>query len=268
MIPVYDFVEGSAPLLLSIPHDGRALAPDMKERMSEVGKTLPDTDWHVRRLYEFAPNLGISVISANYSRYVVDLNRPSTDHELYKGQLFTGLCPSKTFAGEEIYTKGEEVTQSERQERLQQYWQPYHNKIRLELARIKDKYGFALLWDAHSIPSQVPSLFPGTLTVLNIGTVDGKSCDKRLTATVGEIANATEYSVVVDGRFKGGYITRAYGNPGEQVHALQLEKAQRAYMDEDTLIYDEHAAERFVKYLEKMLSIYLLKGQTLYLEDE
>ena len=264
MIPVYDFVEGSTPLLVSIPHDGRELAPGMNDRMSKIGLGLPDTDWHVRQLYSFAPNLGASVISANYSRYVIDLNRPSTDHELYKGQLFTGLCPSKTFAGEVIYIGREEVTQSEKQERLERYWQPYHDKIRLELARIKEQFGFALLWDAHSIPSQVPSLFPGTLTVFNIGTVDGTSCDKRITSAVGEIANASNYSTVVDGRFKGGYITRAYGNPVENVHALQLEKAQRAYMDEDTLSYDEIAAERFVKFLEKMLSNYLHKGQSLF----
>lgn len=263
MIPVYDFVEGSTPLLVSIPHDGRELAPGMKERMSATGLALPDTDWHVRRLYEFAPSLSASVISANFSRYVIDLNRPSTDEELYRGQLFTGLCPSKTFAGERIYLDGEKIAQSEKQERVEQYWQPYHDKIRFELARIKDNFGFALLWDAHSIPSQVPSLFAGTLTVLNIGTVDGTSCDTGLTAALAEIAKESEFSVVVDGRFKGGYITRAYGNPAENVHALQLEKAQRAYMDEDTLIYDEETAERFVKLLEKMLSAYLFKGKFL-----
>ncbi len=267
MIPVYDFVEGSTPVLVSVPHDGRNLATGMKERMSSIGRALPDTDWHVRRLYQFAPNLGASVISANYSRYVVDLNRPSTDEELYKGQLFTGLCPSKTFAGEKIYLNGELVSQNEKQERVEQYWQPYHDKISFELARIKNKFGFALLWDAHSIPSQVPSLFSGTLTILNIGTVDGTSCDHRLTEVVHEIADESDYSVVVDGRFKGGYITRAHGNPEENVHALQLEKAQRAYMNEDTLIYDETAAERFVNYLEKMLIAFVSEGKALLKED-
>ena len=264
MNPVYDFVEGSAPLLVSIPHDGRQLAPGMKEQMSKIGLELPDTDWYVRRLYAFAPSLGASVISANYSRYVIDLNRPSTDHELYKGQLFTGLCPSRTFAGEKIYLRRDELPQSEKQERLERYWKPYHDKIQLELARLKEQFGFALLWDAHSIPSKVPALFPGTLTVLNIGTVDGTSCDKRLTSAVAELAIASNYSVVVDGRFKGGYITRAYGNPVENIHALQLEKAQRAYMDEDTLIYDERAGDRFGKLVQKMLSNYLHNGQSLF----
>lgn len=253
MIPVFDFVEGNVPLLVSIPHDGRELAPGMKERMSSVGLELPDTDWYVRRLYEFAPSLGASVISANYSRYVIDLNRPSSDHALYEGQLFTGLCPSKTFGGTELYLDGDSVSQDEKQGRIEQYWQPYHDKISSELARLKNIFGFALLWDAHSIPSRVPSLFPGILSILNIGTVDGTSCDARLTSEVTKIAQASDYSVVVDGRFKGGYITRAYGNPTENVHALQLEKAQRAYMDEDTLIYDETAAERLVEYIEKML---------------
>ena len=264
MTPVYDFVEGSTPLLVSVPHDGRELAPGMQERMTAKGLALSDTDWHVRRLYEFAPSLGASVISANYSRYVIDLNRPSTDHELYKGQLFTGLCPSKTFAGETIYVNGEQVTQPEKSERIQKYWQPYHDKIRFELARLKDKFGFALLWDAHSIPSQVPSLFTGTLSVFNIGTVDGTSCDYRLTDKVRENANESDYSVVVNGRFKGGYITRAYGKPFENVHALQLEKAQRAYMDEDTLDYDESAATSFVESLESLLSSYVRTAQTLF----
>lgn len=263
MNPVYDFVEGSAPLVVSVPHDGRELAPGMKERMTTLGLALPDTDWHVRRLYQFAPSLGVSVISANYSRYVVDLNRPSTDEELYKGQLFTGLCPTKTFAGEKIYLDGELVSESEKQERIEKYWQPYHDKIRFELARIKNKFGFALLWDAHSIPSKVPSLFSGTLTILNIGTVDGTSCDSRLTKSVHESAIASEYSVVVDGRFKGGYITRAHGNPAERVHALQLEKAQRAYMNEDTLVYEEAESKRFIEYLEKMLSAFVSAGKSL-----
>ena len=264
MMQVYDFVEGSTPLLVSVPHDGRALAPGMKERMTTVGLALPDTDWHVQRLYQFAPSLGISVISANYSRYVIDLNRPSTDEALYKGQLFTGLCPSITFGGENIYLEGKNVSLSEKQERVEQYWQPYHDKIRIELARIKEEFGFALLWDAHSIPSRVPSLFSGVLTIFNIGTVDGTSCDHRLTEAVHEFANESEYSVVVDGRFKGGYITRSHGNPNENVHALQLEKAQRAYMNENSLIYDESAAERFVQCLETMLSSFVRTAHTLY----
>ncbi|MYD45323.1 MAG: N-formylglutamate deformylase [Gammaproteobacteria bacterium] len=266
MIPVYDFVEGSTPLLVSVPHDGRELASGMKERMTTIGLALPDTDWHVRRLYQFAPSLGVSVISANYSRYVIDLNRPSTDEELYKGQLFTGLCPSKTFGGEDIYLEGSEVSESEKQERVEQYWQPYHDKISIELAQIKDKFGFALLWDAHSIPSRVPSLFSGILTIFNIGTVDGTSCDHRLTRAVYDIANESEYSVVVDGRFKGGYITRAYGNPAANIHALQLEKAQRAYMSEGTLVFDDTASERFVKYLKEMLRTFVSEAESLLQE--
>lgn len=267
MIPIYDFAEGSAPLLVSIPHDGRELAPDMKERMSSIGLALPDTDWHVRRLYEFAPSLGANVISANYSRYVIDLNRPSTDHELYKGQLFTGLCPSKTFAGQDLYLDGKRVTESEKQVRIEHYWQPYHDKISSELARIKNKFGFALLWDAHSIPSRVPSLFPGILSILNIGTVDGTSCDCRIATAVDEIARSSEYSVVIDGRFKGGYITRAHGNPSEHVHALQLEKAQRAYMDEESLIYDSSTAERLVEHLAKIVLSFVHQAERLYQDN-
>jgi N-formylglutamate amidohydrolase len=247
------FERGDSPLLISIPHDGRELAPGMTERLSEAGLALPDTDWHVRALYSFAHDLDASIVAARYSRYVVDLNRSSLDAALYDGELSTGLCPSRTFSGESIYASGKGCDRSEQQQRIQMFWQPYHDLLDAELKRISRNFGYALLWDAHSIRSEVPDLFQGQLPDLNIGTNDGASCDSALQRSIFEVANDSGYSAVINGRFKGGYITRNYGNPLNEIHAVQLETAQRAYMDESTLQYDEEAAGRLRIVIEAML---------------
>lgn len=253
MTETFCFEQADSPLVISIPHDGRELAPGMAGRMSDVGRSLPDTDWHVRRLYGFAGQLGASVLAARFSRYVVDLNRPPSDEALYAGQLSTGLCPSATFDGANIYAKGNSCTRRERQRRTRTYWQPYHGMLEAVLTSTRRRFGYALLWDAHSIRSEVPALFRGVLPDLSIGTNDGASCDLRLQRAVYEAARATDYSVVLNGRFKGGYITRHYGNPRENVHAVQLELAQQTYMDERTLRYHGDAAARLTVVLRAML---------------
>ncbi len=253
MTETFCFEQADSPLVISIPHDGRELAPGMAGRMSDVGRSLPDTDWHVRRLYEFAGQLEASVLAARFSRYAVDLNRPSSDEALYDGQLSTGLCPSATFDGANIYARGNSCTSRERQRRMRTYWQPYHDMLDAVLTNTRRRFGYALLWDAHSIRSEVPALFRGVLPDLSIGTNDGASCDPRLQRAVYRAASATDYSVVLNGRFKGGYITRHYGNPGDDVHAVQLELAQHTYMDERTLRYDEDAADRLRVVLRAML---------------
>ena len=255
MTGIFFFEQGDSPLLISIPHDGRDLAPGMEERMSEAGLSLPDTDWNVRRLYGFADQLGASVLAARFSRYVVDLNRPSSDEALYDGQLSTGLCPSTTFAGAKIYAHGESCKSLE--QRTRTYWQPYHDMLNAELTRIRQQFGYALLWDAHSIRSEVPNLFDGELPDMNIGTNDGASCNLRWQRSVYEAAKRSDYSVVLNGRFRGGYITRSYGNPETNVHAIQLELAQRSYMDEKTLRYDKEAAGKLSDVIRAMLSAFL-----------
>ena len=258
------FARGSSPLLISIPHDGRSLAPGMEERMTKLGRSLPDTDWHVRRLYAFAGQLGANVLAARFSRYVVDLNRPASDAALYEGQTSTGLCPLKTFSGEDIYINDEECTALEQQQRTQSYWQPYHDHLGRELKRIRRQFGYALLWDAHSIQSEVPGLFAGVLPDLNIGTNDGASCDSALQCAVFEAAESADYSVVQNGRFKGGYITRNYGRPENNVHAIQLELTQHAYMDERNLIYDADAAARLSHLLGGMLNKFVTEAGRAY----
>jgi N-formylglutamate amidohydrolase len=256
MTDVFDFHEGSSPLLVSIPHDGRLLAPGQAERMTDAGRALPDTDWHVRELYSFVTELDASVIAANYSRYVVDLNRPSSDAVLYENQVATGLCPHKTFAGEDIYLDGETVNAEEREARIPAYWQPYHDKISETLEKTRERIGYALLWDAHSIAREVPLLFDGMLPDLNIGTNGSLSCAADITATVSAAATASPYSSVVNGRFRGGFITRNYGTPHDGVHAMQLELTQHNYMDEKNLSYDAGRAGRLVDTIKAMLLAY------------
>lgn len=256
MIELFSAFEGDLPLLISVPHDGCQVPDDIRARMSPAGLAMPDTDWHVAELYDFARELGASMQVANYSRYVVDLNRAATDDVLYPGQLVTGLCPLQTFSGDDIYAKGG-VTEVEKAMRIDKYWQPYHTRIASTLAAMRDHHGYALLWDAHSIPSIVPRLFDGELPELNIGTDSGKSCSPLIETRVVETALASPYSTAVNGRFKGGYITRHYGEPGNRVHAIQLEIAQRVYLDEATTAFDAEKAGRLRATLRQLLETFL-----------
>jgi N-formylglutamate amidohydrolase len=224
--------------------------------MTAAGEALPDTDWHVAELYAFARELGASILVANYSRYLVDLNRPADDKALYEGQVATGLCPLQTFAGEDIYLSGS-VSDGEMEDRVDGYWKPYHDKIRSTLQATLDVHGVALLWDAHSIASVVPRLFDGELPVLNIGTDGGRSCAETIATSVAEVASASSYSNVFNGRFQGGYITRHYGDPANNVHAIQLEIAQRAYLDETTTNFDARKASNLRGTLQPMLETFL-----------
>jgi N-formylglutamate amidohydrolase len=262
MTEVFSFHEGSSALLISIPHDGREIPDGIASRMTAEGLAIPDTDWDVRRLYRFAESLGASVIAANYSRYVVDLNRSPQDEVLYAGQASTGLCPLQTFAGHDIYKKGTGVDAAEKRQRVAQYWQPYHVQIAARLAEIKSEFGYALLWDAHSIRSSVPRLFSGELPDLNIGTNDGRSCPAIVEQCIAKAAAATPYSSVVNGRFKGGYITRHYGRPHDGVHAVQLELAQCCYLDESTLVYDPDRAELLAHAIRKIMRTFLIFDRT------
>lgn len=264
MTAVFAFSPGSAPLLVSIPHDGRYVPPEMAQGMSKVGRAIPDTDWDVNRLYKFARELGASVLTANYSRYVVDLNRSASDEALYAGQVSTGLCPAATFAGEPIYLPGKQPDEREKPARIKAYWQPYHEKLAAALAEIKARFGYALLWDAHSIPGEVPLLFPGRLPDLNIGTNGGRSCAQEMETAVAAVAEASSYSSVLNGRFMGGYITRQYGDPANDVHAIQLELAQRCYMDEKSLRYDEATAMKLGETICNMLQAFMASAEKIY----
>lgn len=260
MSDVYRFVAGDSPLLISVPHDGRLIPDEQRARMTEAGLAIPDTDWHVAQLYGFAAEFGASLLVARYSRYVVDLNRPPDDGAMYPGQVATGLCPRYTFAGEPLYRDDAPVAPSEVADRIERYWRPYHERLAAALDELRSRHGCAFLWDAHSIPSRVPRLFDGELPVLNLGNFDGHSCDHAIAQELAEIASASEYESVLNGRFKGGYITRHYGAPASGVQAMQLELAQRAYMDEATLEFDPPRAERLRGTLHRLLTAFARRG--------
>ncbi len=255
MIGICSRHDGALPLVISVPHDGVHIPDDIRTRMTPAGLAVPDTDWHVAELYDFARDLGASMLVANYSRYVVDLNRSPRDDVLYPGQVATGLCPEQTFAGDAIYAQGG-VGDEERADRVELYWRPYHEQLAEMLEAKRAAHGYALLWDAHSIPSVVPRLFDGELPELNVGTNDGSSCSATRQSKVVEAAESGPFSVVLNGRFKGGYITRHYGDPGAGIHAVQLEIAQRAYMDEVSTVFDAAKAARLREILMHMLSAF------------
>ena len=226
-------VSGTAPLLVSMPHVGTEVPAEVAARFTEAAQPLPDTDWHVDRLYNFLGELDVAVISARYSRYLVDLNRPPDDQPLYPGAANTGLCPTTTFDGAAIYREGAEPDAAEIAARREAYWQPYHDHLEAELSAIRARYGIAVLWDAHSIRSHVPRLFEGRLPDLNFGTAGGTSADPKLLAALEQVAGGTAgYSWTSNGRFKGGAITRSYGEPDWGIHAVQLELSQVTYMSE------------------------------------
>jgi N-formylglutamate deformylase len=241
----YTLHRGTAPLLLSLPHDGTEVPDGIAARLRPSARRVPDTDWHVSRLYDFARGLGASMIVPRYSRYVVDLNRPPDDVSLYPGQNTTGLCPHVQFSGEPVYLDGQDPDEAEVAERVEQYWRPYHRALAGELQRIHAMHGHARLFEGHSIRGVVPFLFEGRLPDLNLGTAGGSSCSPALQARLESVLQAQDrYDFVVNGRFKGGYITRHYGQPERGVEAVQLELAQLNYMDEDSFEYAPAAAQK------------------------
>jgi len=245
---------GTAPLLISLPHDGAAVPGDIAARLTDSARRVPDTDWHVARLYDFARELGASVIVPRYSRYVIDLNRPEDDVSLYPGQNTTGLCPHVQFSGEPVYRDGQDPDETEVAERVERYWRPYHRALAGELQRIHARHGRAGLWEGHSIRGEVPFLFAGRLPDLNLGTAAGTSCSPSLQSRLESVLAAQgDYDFVVNGRFKGGYITREYGDPARGVDAVQLEISQRLYMDEDSFEWDGDKAARTQSVLRELI---------------
>ena len=237
--PIFTLEHGTAPLLISLPHDGSTIPDDIAARMQPAARRSVDTDWHVGRLYApLAEALGASVLRPVMSRYVVDLNRPADGRALYPGRRETGLVPTIGFDGMPLYADGAEPDAHDVARRVEAFWRPYHLALQEELAGLKGIHGRVVLWEGHSIRSVVPMLFDGRLPDFNLGTADGASCAEPLRQRLAErLAGQATYTHVVDGRFKGGYITRHYGRPADGVQAVQLELAQCNYMDEDTLDY-------------------------------
>jgi len=231
--PVFRLTRGDTPLVVSLPHCGERIPEDLRARLVPRALSVEDTDWHLQRLYAFAVDLGASMLVPRASRYVVDLNRPPDDTPMYPGANNTELCPTRFFTGDPIYVEGQAPAEAEVKRRIAQWWQPYHGAIATELARLKARHGHAVIFDGHSIKSELPWLFEGRLPDLNLGTADGTSCAPSLRAALSRVLNSQpHYTHVVDGRFKGGHITRHYGRPAQDVHAVQLEMCWSCYMAE------------------------------------
>ena len=228
---LYHYFPGHIPIVVNIPHAGIFVPDKIIECFTPQAKPLPDTDWHVEQLYAFARQMGAHMLVATHSRYVVDLNRDSSGQLLYPGKFTTGLCPTTLFDGSLVYINKIEPDEVEIQERINSYWQPYHDKLQAIINKLQAN-GPVIVFDAHSIRSQVPNLFDGILPDLNIGTADGVSAHRDLTEKLFELSKQSPYTAICNGRFKGGYITRHYGNPTQNIHAIQLELAQHNYMEE------------------------------------
>ena len=237
----YDLVTGNIGVLISMPHNGQLIPDDIAQTMTEQAQQVADTDWYMDKLYDFAQGLGAAVIKPKYSRYVIDLNRNIDGVNLYPGANSTELCPTTAFDLSPLYKLGQEPDDTEIQRRIALYWQPYHRALRDTLAQMKTKFGKVVLLDAHSILSKVPRFFEGQLPDFNFGSANGASCSEELMTDIMQL-ELSPYSSVVNGRFKGGFITRGFGKPEENIHAVQLELSQHTYMDEPSDHYNEKKA--------------------------
>ncbi len=233
-------IRGEAPLIVSIPHAGADIPAHMESRFVSPFLARVDTDWHVDELYDFAISMGATVIATTISRSVIDMNRDPSGASLYPGQATTGLCPDTTFDGKPLYRDGKKLEDDEIEDRLGRYFTPYHAALGEEIHRLRRSHARIVVYDAHSIRSHVPRLFEGELPVFNIGTNAGRSCDQGLSAAVQAICAASGEPTVANGRFKGGFITRSCGKPDAGVHAIQMELAMRAYLNEPDAVREDN----------------------------
>ena len=224
---------GAAPLLVSLPHTGTAIPPDLEDGFVSPWLARKDTDWWIDRLYDFAADLGATIVYTSVSRSVIDVNRDPSGASLYPGQATTGLCPATTFDGEDLYVPGRAPSTGEIERRRRAYFEPYHAALSDEIARLRAAHQRIVLYDCHSIRSSIPRLFEGILPVFNLGTNSGAACDPILARRVEELCAASGHPWVANGRFKGGFITRSFGAPARGVHAIQMELACRGYMREE-----------------------------------
>lgn len=229
---IVSVTRGSSPLILSMPHPGTGVPPEVAAQLNERGKLVEDTDWHMRQLYGFAAPFEPTIVEAQLSRFVIDLNRDPAGVSLYPGQATTELVPSTTFDGAPIWQTAPDAAEIER--RKAAYFQPYHTALAAEIERVKAEHGYCVLWDCHSIKSVIPRLFPGTLPTLNLGTNSGESCAPGVEAAAITAMAGQPATQIANVRFKGGWITRHYGRPSSHVHALQMEIALSAYLADET----------------------------------
>lgn len=245
------------PVLISVPHCGVAFPDELKGQYKAQMIGQPDdTDWFVDKLYDFVSDLGMTMISAVFSRWVIDLNRDPDSKPLYTdGRIITGLCPTTDFLGNKIYRdERDELTKKEIDYRLQNFYWPYHNKLKALLSELHDEFGQVLLWDCHSIRQFVPTIHAEKFPDLILGSADGKSASKEMVEMALSTLGGGKYQLTHNHPFKGGYITRAYGNPAGSFHSLQLEMSKINYMSDDELTYNEQRSEEMRRTLKSTLS--------------
>jgi formiminoglutamase len=229
----FSLTPGDSPLILSMPHPGTGLPDEIAAALNPRGLALEDTDWHMRQLYApIEARWRPSVIEATLSRYVIDLNRDPSGASLYPGQATTELVPTTTFDGTPIWRTPPDAAEIARRRAL--YFAPYHAALEAEIARVHARHGFCLLWDCHSIRSVIPRLFEGKLPMLNLGSNSGRSCAPAVEMAAERAMAGSGLTHVSNGRFKGGWITRRYGEPSAGVHALQMELALDAYLEAES----------------------------------
>lgn len=247
----------AVPILLSIPHCGTEFPEELRSHYRpELAEAPDDTDWFVQRLYDFAPSLGISMIYARYSRWVIDLNRDPADKPLYSdGRLITGLCPVTNFKGESLYVDGRtDVDPAEIKRRLESYYYPYHEQLKKKLFEMKQRFGKVLLWECHSIRQFVGTIYKDKIPDLILGDADGTTASKDIVDAAASVFTKGDYQFSHNHPFKGGFITRHFGKPEEHQHALQLEMTKVNYMDDAELRYDESRARSMQSLLKKVFT--------------
>ncbi|MEM8682539.1 MAG: N-formylglutamate deformylase [Pseudomonadota bacterium] len=256
---VFDQHVGESPLVVSFPHSGTQVPAAFAGRFVGAAERLPDTDWCMPELYDFVADYGASTIVARMTRYVVDLNRPPSSERLYAAHASTGVCPTTTFSGEAIYREGDEPDDAERKLRIERYWQPYHDALEALMTATADRFGYALLYDAHSIAPIVPRLFTGTLPSLNLGTAHGESCDPALSARIESVIEDSPYTHAINGRFVGGYITRHYGQPERHWQAVQMELSQHTHLNVETATLDPALTQKLRKTLRAVMHAFTVE---------
>lgn len=246
---------GTSPLILALPHTGTFVPPDVWAALNERGRRLTDTDWHLDRLYDdLVPDA--TVVAANFHRYVIDANRDPSGISLYPGQNTTALCPLTDFDGYSIYEQGREPDAGEIDRRRTLFHAPYHQVLATEIDRVRSANGVAVLYDCHSIRSHIPFLFEGKLPDLNVGTNNGVTCAPGMEKAVATLcSNASDYTSVLNGRFRGGWTTRHYAGPDRNIHTIQMELAQSTHLETETtpFAYDEGKAARLRPLLKTIL---------------
>jgi formiminoglutamase len=224
----------------------------VRASLNGTGRALADTDWHLDRLYGgLLP--GATMVMAVQHRYVIDVNRDPSGASLYPGQNTTGLVPLTDFDGTPIWS--DPPAEADIADRLATIHAPYHRALAAELDRVRARHGVAILYDCHSIRSEIPFLFPGILPDFNIGTDNGTTCDPRVEAAAAAACRASGRTMVVNGRFRGGWTTRHYGRPAEGLHAIQMEMAQSSYLAAEAapFAWDAARADRVRPVLARLL---------------